>query len=114
MVSCQGTRPCIVNLLTMPSEDKLGEEISTRVINEYSKLKSACRPIIRPSGIREWTILAGVAAINRDGGANKIEILSIATGVKALQIQNYKEVRGRFCMTVMQKYWHYEVLIQFY
>ncbi|CAI4454691.1 BAQ_1a_G0017950.mRNA.1.CDS.1 [Saccharomyces cerevisiae] len=79
----------------MPSEDKLGEEISTRVVNEYSKLKSACRPIIRPSGIREWTILAGVAAINKDGGANKIEILSIATGVKALPDSELQRSEGK-------------------
>ncbi|QHS73109.1 tRNA-specific adenosine deaminase [Saccharomyces paradoxus] len=79
----------------MQSEDELGEKISTRVINEYSKLKSICRPATRPSGIKEWTILAGVAAINKDGGANNIEVLSIATGVKALPDSELQRSGGR-------------------
>ncbi|CAI4062403.1 hypothetical protein SUVZ_07G0170 [Saccharomyces uvarum] len=79
----------------MPTKDELAERISTKVIGEYSKLKAVCRPVTRPTGIGEWTILAGVAAINRDASADNIKVLSIATGVKALPDSELQRSRGK-------------------
>ncbi|KOG99293.1 tRNA-specific adenosine deaminase [Saccharomyces eubayanus] len=79
----------------MATTDELAERISRKVIGEYSKLKAVCRPVTRPTGIREWTILAGVAAIDRDVSVDDIKVLSIATGVKALPDSELQRSGGK-------------------
>ncbi|EHN02554.1 Tad1p [Saccharomyces cerevisiae x Saccharomyces kudriavzevii VIN7] len=85
----------MAELLIMSSKNELAEEISNKVIGEYSKLKSVCKPATRPTGIKEWTILAGVVVINRSGGANNVEVLSVATGVKALPDSELQRSGGK-------------------
>ncbi|CAI4039054.1 hypothetical protein SMKI_07G0210 [Saccharomyces mikatae IFO 1815] len=79
----------------MLSEDELGDRISTRVINEYSKLKPICRPVTRPTGVKEWTVLAGIVAINRKNDTNNIDVLSMATGVKAMPDSELRRSGGK-------------------
>ena len=60
----------------------LGERISIEVNKAYRELNASCKPIVRSNGVKEWTVLAGVVAVDRM--TNKLRLISIATGVKAL------------------------------
>lgn len=60
----------------------LGNRIGQTVLEAYQKLGQSCKPGTRSNGVKEWTVLAGVVAIDKYN--DEIRLISIATGVKAL------------------------------
>lgn len=60
----------------------LGNQIGAKVLEAYQELASSCKPGIRSNGVLEWTVLAGIVAIDKNSGS--LKLISIATGVKAL------------------------------
>lgn len=45
-------------------KDTLGDRIAKLLQDEYLKLSSACKPVIRSNGSKEWTVLSGIVAID--------------------------------------------------
>lgn len=62
----------------------LGDRIAIVVEDGYNQLSAVCKPVTRSNGLEEWTVLAGLVAINRHSKSENIRLLSVATGVKAL------------------------------
>lgn len=60
----------------------LGNRIAQKVLEGYRKLGSSCKPGTRSNGVKEWTVLAGIVAIDKKN--SDLRLISIATGVKAL------------------------------
>lgn len=59
----------------------LGSRIANAVTEEFNKLKvKSGKPTTRSNGVQEWTVLAGLVAIEDD----EISVLTLATGVKAM------------------------------
>lgn len=67
----------------------LAQEIADAVIAGFSSLKSG-KPTIRLNGIPEWTVLAGLVAIE-DG---TVRLLTCATGVKAMPDETRAQLTG--------------------
>lgn len=68
----------------------LGQRIADVVIETFNKLKvKSGKPIVRSNGVREWTVLAGIVAIDQE----TIIPISVATGVKALpdKVRQYSQ-----------------------
>lgn len=61
----------------------LGDRIAIVVEDGYKQLSAVCKPVIRSNGLEEWTVLAGLVAVDRHKSEN-MRLLSVATGVKAL------------------------------
>lgn len=67
--------------LAMPDGSQLGQQIADLVVETYNSIQNkAAKPIVRLNGVREWTILAGLVAIE-DGSLTP---LTLATGMKAM------------------------------
>lgn len=60
----------------------LKSRINASIIDEYQKLKSSSKPVIRSNGTKEWTILASMLVWNTK--TDSIRLISLTTGVKAL------------------------------
>ncbi|KAM9925398.1 hypothetical protein OXX59_003889 [Metschnikowia pulcherrima] len=59
----------------------LGQRVADAVVTAFGKLNvNSGKPTIRSNGVSEWTVLAGLVAIDGD----ELTVVSIATGVKAL------------------------------
>lgn len=68
----------------------LGQRIADVVVGTFNKLKvKSGKPIVRSNGVREWTVLAGIVAIDHE----TITPISVATGVKALpeKVRQYSQ-----------------------
>lgn len=76
----------------MNQENSLPNKVAYLVISEYKKLKKSNKPVERSNGIKEWTILAGIVAINRL--SDQYTILSLATGLKAIPNQELHRSNG--------------------
>ncbi|GEQ69882.1 hypothetical protein JCM33374_g3558 [Metschnikowia sp. JCM 33374] len=64
----------------MPHSD-LGQRIADEVVASFGKLNiKSGKPGTRSNGVSEWTVLAGLVAIDGD----KLWVVSLATGVKAM------------------------------
>lgn len=59
----------------------LADRIADSVFAAYDKLGPACKPGIRSNGVKEWTVLASIVAI--DYAQDVIRVVSLGTGVKA-------------------------------
>lgn len=64
-----------MNMLTF------ADQVAETVIKGYNELSSKGKPCIRSNGVKEWTVLAGMVAI--DDVAGEFRLLSIGTGLKA-------------------------------
>ncbi|OBA21992.1 hypothetical protein METBIDRAFT_40144 [Metschnikowia bicuspidata var. bicuspidata NRRL YB-4993] len=63
------------------SRDHLGQRIADAVEAHFEKASGkGGRPGVRPGGVAEWTVLAGLVAVDGDS----LTVLSAATGVKAM------------------------------
>ncbi|AET38310.1 tRNA-specific adenosine deaminase Ecym_2596 [Eremothecium cymbalariae DBVPG len=71
----------------------LAEGVSELVIKQYDSLKISNKPSIKSNGIKEWTVLAGIVAI--DENTNELRLISVATGVKALPNEELERSHGR-------------------
>lgn len=70
------------------------EQGSSKLINEaYARLKPICKPTVRSNGIKEWTVLAGIIAINER--KNTMRLVSLGTGVKATPNEELKRSEGK-------------------
>lgn len=59
----------------------LGNRIATAVVSAFENVKTkAGKPAVRLNGVKEWTVLAGLVAIEN----GKVTVLTLATGVKAM------------------------------
>ncbi|KAM9902821.1 hypothetical protein OXX69_008159 [Metschnikowia pulcherrima] len=59
----------------------LGQRVADAVVTAFGKLNvKSGKPTTRSNGVSEWTVLAGLVAIDGD----ELTVVSIATGVKAL------------------------------
>lgn len=70
--------------------DPLGQRIASAVEKTFNQLNvKAGKPISRSNGVKEWSVLAGIVAVENDD----ITVLTISTGVKAMpnQIRNYSQ-----------------------
>lgn len=68
--------------VTLMAAASLGEEIANEVNKAYEKLGPSCKPVVRSNGVKEWTVLAGVVAVDRY--TKGLRLVSVATGVKAM------------------------------
>lgn len=60
---------------------QLADRIAAAVVKHFNEAPAkAGKPVIRANGVPEWTVLAGLVTLQGD----KIEVISVATGVKAL------------------------------
>ena len=75
--------------------DRLGDRIAKLFEDEYLKLSSACKPVIRSNGSKEWTVLSGIVAIDHLSVDKKLRLVSIGTGVKALPDATLERSHGR-------------------
>lgn len=73
----------------------LGDCIAKLVEDEYRKLSPACKPVTRSNGLREWTVLAGIVAIDKWSKDRRLRLVSIGTGVKALPDSSLQRSHGR-------------------
>lgn len=73
----------------------LGDRIGRAVEDAYQKLSPACKPVTRSNGVKEWTVLAGVIAINHLSIEKELRLISISTGVKALPDVLIQRSQGR-------------------
>lgn len=71
----------------------LGDRISRIVELEYDQLRGSSKPIERPNGLKEWTVVSAVLAINRL--TDEIRIISIATGVKTIPDKELTRSNGK-------------------
>lgn len=62
-------------------ENNVIRHIESLIETEYSQLKPSNKINVRSNGIREWTVLASIVAIDREN--NKIRIITMGTGVKS-------------------------------
>lgn len=78
-------------------EESLEDRIALLVQNAYQELGSACRPVVRSNGLKEWTVLAGTVAVSADkaSGRSQLRLISIGTGVKALPDVALARSQGR-------------------
>lgn len=75
----------------MDNDDDLASKIATAVTKEFGNLKiKSGKPITRSNGVKEWTVLAGLVALQND----KISVLSLTTGVKAMPEDTRKYSSG--------------------
>lgn len=68
----------------------LATRIAQRVVKEFDAVNAKSgKPAIRPNGDKEWTVLAGLVALENDA----ISVLTLATGVKAMpdQVRKYSQ-----------------------
>ncbi|CUM65368.1 uncharacterized protein PRCAT00003004001 [Priceomyces carsonii] len=78
---------------TEEDSSNLGERISRSVLEVFNSLKNkAAKPVLRSNGVKEWTVLAGVVAINISN--DNLKTICIATGVKALPNEVRKTSNG--------------------
>lgn len=85
---------CVVSIALheQNSMDKpdLATQIAQRVVKEFDAVNAKSgKPAIRPNGDKEWTVLAGLVALENDA----ISVLTLATGVKAMpdQVRKYSQ-----------------------
>ncbi|SCU82886.1 LAFA_0D00606g1_1 [Lachancea sp. 'fantastica'] len=78
---------------SMESGEDLGDRISRLALKLYDKLQAGCKPAIRSNGVQEWTVLACIVAIDRTNG--QIQLISMATGVKATPDRELSRSQGR-------------------
>lgn len=82
----------------MQPEDETGslaDEIQRTVEDAYLKLQPICRPGVRSNNVTEWTVLAGVVAVDQNSNMDKLRLISIATGVKSLPDTELKRSNGK-------------------
>lgn len=68
--------------------DPLGQKIASEVEKTFNQLKvKSGKPISRSNGVNEWSVMAGVVAVENDD----ITVLTVSTGVKAMpdQVRDY-------------------------
>lgn len=70
----------------------LANEIAAAVTSAFDHINStAGKPRVRDNGVREWTVLAGLVSVDEK---ENIEVICLATGVKALPDQVRKYSNG--------------------
>ncbi|CCD26891.1 tRNA-specific adenosine deaminase NDAI_0I03230 [Naumovozyma dairenensis CBS 421] len=77
----------------MAQEHQLADRIADLLQQKYDTLKSSSKPVARSNGIKEWTVFAGIVAINTD--TNDLRVISLATGVKALPNKELERSGGK-------------------
>lgn len=73
----------------MDQKSRLGNKIAAAVTSTFNSTPSkAGKPKTRDNGVAEWTVLAGLVTIDEE---DKVDVLTLATGVKALpdEIRTY-------------------------
>ncbi|KAF7560736.1 hypothetical protein G7046_g3399 [Stylonectria norvegica] len=75
--------------------------IARAVLQQFSKLPSKRKPVVRVNGLHEWVPLSGIVA-EQDG---KLTCLALATGMKCLPVSKVPESNG-----VGIHDWHAEIL----
>lgn len=69
----------------------LANRIAATVVKHFNEAPAkAGKPVIRANGVPEWTVLAGLVTLEGD----KIEVISVATGVKALPDDTRRYSKG--------------------
>lgn len=63
-------------------DEKLAQKIADCVVSSFNGVPKSGKPTVRSNGVKEWSVLAGLVAIDKH--TNKVEVLTWATGVKAL------------------------------
>ncbi|CAK7892523.1 tRNA-specific adenosine deaminase 1 [[Candida] anglica] len=72
--------------------DELASKVCDSIVSCYNKLPPKGKPTIRSNGAKEWTVLAGIAAVFEH--ENRIEPICLATGVKTLPEKTRKYSNG--------------------
>ncbi|CCE64204.1 hypothetical protein TPHA_0G03640 [Tetrapisispora phaffii CBS 4417] len=75
------------------SDNYIAEKVSATVHGEYSKLRPSSKPVIKSNSVPEWTVLAGIIAINNETG--EFETIAITTGVKATPDADLDRSQGK-------------------
>lgn len=82
------------SLALFPMDDvSLGDRIGKTVLEAYTKLGPSCKPGTRSNGVKEWTVLAGIVAIDKLN--SDVRLVSLATGVKSLPDASLYRSGGR-------------------
>ncbi|KAI3328468.1 adenosine deaminase/editase [Ustulina deusta] len=76
--------------------------IASLVQQEFDKLPTKRKPVVRDNGLREWVPLSGIVAEEKDG---KLTCLSLATGMKCLPSSKLPHAQGNVLHD-----WHAEIL----
>ncbi|SCU86374.1 LAMI_0D01794g1_1 [Lachancea mirantina] len=75
------------------SEPQLAEDIFQIAQEAYARFPASSKPGIRSNGVKEWTVLAAVVAIDTDN--DTLRLVSAASGVKATPDEDLKRSQGR-------------------